>query len=76
MTTVRDLWIKAEKMKLEGEPWPHIREKLIERGRDSGFSHENDLGDRRSYELLFETGEKIRFDGDHYCYERARGTSA
>jgi hypothetical protein len=66
ITTVRDLYLEALAMKAKDVPWPQIREHLINRGHDIGHSQISELGAGHSYELTFETGEKISFDGTDY----------
>jgi hypothetical protein len=70
MTTVRDLFVEALAMKVRGVAWPEIRAYLISKGHDIGHSQIGDRQGANQYELIFETGEKIRFDGTDYHYDR------
>jgi hypothetical protein len=70
MTTVRDLFIKVLALKVQDEPWPKIREQLINWGHDIGHGQIIEVGSGSNYELTFETGEKISFDGTAYHYNK------
>ncbi len=69
--TVRNLYLEALAQKTRDVPWREIREHLIARGHDIGHSQIAELGGGNRYELTFETGEKISFDGVDYQYTRS-----
>ena len=71
MPRVRNLFLEALAMKILDTPAPKIREHLINKGRDIGHSQITELGNENSYELTFETGEKICFNGTDYYFLRA-----
>jgi hypothetical protein len=71
MPTVRDLFLDALAMKVQNISSPKIREHLINKGHDIGHSQITEVGNENSYELTFDTGEKIRFDGTDYRFLRA-----
>ena len=68
MPTVRDLFLEALAMKVQDISSPKIREHLINKGHDIGHSQITEVGNENSYELTFDTGEKIRFDGIYYNF--------
>jgi len=70
MPTVRDLFLDALAMKVQDVPWPKIREHLIDKGHDIGHSQITELAGGNGYELTFETGDVIRFDGTNYHFAR------
>jgi hypothetical protein len=70
--TVRDLFDKALSMKLRDVPWHEIHDYLIKNGHYIGHMQISELGDKNGYELTFETGERISFDGTDYHYKRPR----
>lgn len=69
--TVRDLFLEALSKKVHNVPWPEIREHLINRGHDIGHSRIEELGTDNKYQLVFQTGEKISFDGINYHFDRS-----
>ena len=70
-TTVRDLFLEVLSKKTYNIPWPEIREHLISRGHDIGHSRIEESGTGNKYQLIFETGEKISFDGTDYHFVRS-----
>ena len=71
MTTVRALFLEALAMKSE-LPWREIRQRLIDRGHETGNVMIDEVSDGKTYELTFsDTGEKIRFDGADYHFTRS-----
>ncbi len=62
--------MEALAMKAKDVPWPEICEHLINRGHDIGHSQITELAGRCRYELSFDTGEKISFDGTDYHFVR------
>jgi hypothetical protein len=69
--SVRDIFLEALSKKANDVPWPEIREHLINRGHDIGHSQIQEAGGERKYVLVFQTGEKISFDGADYHFTRA-----
>lgn len=70
-TTVRDLFLEALSKKANDVPWHEIHEHLINRGHDVGHSRIEETGADNKYELTFQTGEKIGFDGADYKFTRS-----
>jgi hypothetical protein len=70
-TTVRDLFLEALSKKTHEVPWGEIREHLIDRGHDIGHCRIEEVGASTKYELTFQTGEKISFDGADYHYDQS-----
>jgi hypothetical protein len=71
MMTVRDLFIKALSMKVQHVARGEIRVQLVTLGRETGNRVIREEEDEAGYKLTFASGEKIRFDGTDYHYERA-----
>jgi hypothetical protein len=69
--SVRDIFLEALSKKANDVPWPEIREHLINRGHDIGHSRIEEAGGDRKYQLVFQTGEKISFDGTDYHFIRS-----
>jgi hypothetical protein len=69
--TVRDLFLEALSKKVHNVPWPEIREHLINRDHDIGHSRIEESGTDNKYQLVFQTGEKISFDGADYHFARS-----
>jgi hypothetical protein len=69
--TIREVFIKALSMKVQHVPCGEIRAQLVAMGSEIGNRVIREEGDEASYQLTFASGEKIRFDGTDYHYERA-----
>jgi hypothetical protein len=70
-TTVRDLFLEALSKKVSGVPQHEIREHLINRGHDLGHTEITDVGRGDKYEIIFQNGDKINFDGNDYHFVRS-----
>jgi hypothetical protein len=70
-TTVRDLFLEALSKKVSGVPRHEIREHLINRGHDLGHAEIIAVGNDDKYELTFQSGDKISFDGNDYHFVRS-----
>ena len=71
MTTIRDLFIKTLSMKVNDVPCSEIRLRIVAMGGEIGNRVVREEDDETGYQLTFASGEKIRFDGMDYHYERA-----
>jgi len=60
MLAVRELFLKALSMKLQGAGWPQIRDTLIGLGRDIGIRK---IG---TDFVEFQSGQRIWFDGKYH----------
>ncbi len=71
VASVRDLFLEALAKKTRDVP-PHlVRDYLIDRGHDIGHVSIDDVGNGHRWELTFQTGEKISFDGTDYHFIRS-----
>jgi hypothetical protein len=61
MLTVRELFLKALAMNLQGVSWPKVQETLIARARNLGI-----LEDTGSDFVEFKSGQRIWFDGKYH----------
>lgn len=68
--STRDLFLEALAKKNRDVPQHLIRDYLIDRGHDIGQVSIDDVGDGARWELTFQTGEKISFDGADYHFAR------
>jgi hypothetical protein len=66
--TIRELFMKALKVKDSDISSQEIHLYLIDTAHDIGHWKFDELITDGSYELKFETGEKIVFDGTDYYY--------
>lgn len=66
-TPVREMYLEALSMRARDVPSPEIREHLV-KGRALCCVVAYVEGKEPSYELAYEGGEKISFDGRHYWY--------
>ena len=69
--SARELFIKALSMKVHHVPAAEIRLTLIQRASESGNRVVHEKEDATGYLLTFASGEKIRFDGTDYHYQRS-----
>jgi hypothetical protein len=68
--SVHDLFVEAMAKKNRDVPHHLVRDYLIDRGHDIGHVSIDEVGDDRRWELTFQTGEKINFDGGDYHFIR------
>jgi hypothetical protein len=72
MTTIRDLFLEAQRMKSENVSSHQIFEHLIRRIHEIGGMATDTLTEGEKYELIFkDTNEKISFDGTDYHFDRS-----
>ena len=69
--SIRDVFIKALSMKVHDVPYTEIRMHLVTMGGEIGNRVVHEEDDDAGYQLTFASGEKIRFDGMDYHYDRA-----
>ena len=69
--SVRDSFLEALSKKAHDVPWPEIREHLVNRGHHTGNTRIEESGGDGQYVLVFQTGEKISFDGIDYHFSRS-----
>jgi hypothetical protein len=70
-TTLRDLFVQAISKKAQDVPWHEIREHLINRAHDIGYTRIEEVGAGKKYELVFNDGQKISFDGQDFHFTRS-----
>jgi hypothetical protein len=58
-------------MKLNHQPWPSIREELLNLAHDMGHSDVEEMPTESGYKLAFHTGDLIIFDGENYDWVRS-----
>lgn len=68
--TVRDLFLEALAKKNGGHSPRQIHRYLIDRGHQTGHSLIDDVGSGDAYEITFQTGVKINFDGTTFHHVR------
>jgi hypothetical protein len=71
MLSVREMFLKALSMKVNGSRPPEIREKLLDLGHANGFPQITEVGGDGHFELIFHKAGSIAFDGGEWHLHKA-----